>query len=51
MTLIRYLAYFLAALVALAVVAGLAGAWIYRDIPAEVLNVPLASPASGAANG
>lgn len=46
MKFLRYLGYGLLTLLAAAVLAALAAAWAYRDIPAEVLEARYASPAS-----
>lgn len=43
---LRYLAYGLAGLAVLAVAAFLVAAWVYRDIPAEVLEAKYSNPSS-----
>jgi pimeloyl-ACP methyl ester carboxylesterase len=43
---LRYLAWSVGGLLALATVAFLVGAWVYRDIPAEVLEAKYTTPAS-----
>ncbi len=43
---LRYLAYGLGGLVAVGAVAFLVGAWVYRDIPSEVLEARYTTPAS-----
>jgi len=43
---LRYLAYGLGGLLAVSAVAFLAAAWVYRDIPAEVLEAKYTTPAS-----
>ena len=43
---LRYLAYGLGGLLAVCAVAFLAAAWVYRDIPAEVLEAKYTTPAS-----
>jgi pimeloyl-ACP methyl ester carboxylesterase len=43
---LRYLGYFFGALFSIAVVATLIALWVYRDIPADVLEAKYAGPAS-----